>query len=337
MPLISIVVPVYNVEQYLERCLRSLQAQTFNDWEVIVVDDGSTDGSSAICKGFCGGDPRFKYIRKANGGLSSARNAALDVAQGDYIGFVDSDDWVEPDMFEKLREAAVATDADIVISGWVDEREEEGGDGASSVRRSFDPAVFSPHDALWLLLQDKDIKSYVWNKLFRREVVGAVRFDEGRIFEDTLTTYKLFLRSRKIVRIGDCLYHYLVRKSGISNNHRIMTRFQAYRASLERYCDVARLGVLSPREDLNLRRKMADGYVKTARRLCRSTHDFGRSMELMSELDAVLRQCCVNVGDLRPLSFKNRVLLFLLMCSRRLFYLSSVAFAPIKKKYIDKN
>ncbi len=330
MPLISIVVPVYNVEAYVGKCLRSLQAQTLKDWEAIVVDDGSTDGSSAICKEFCEGDPRFKYIRKANGGISSVRNVALDAAQGDYIGFVDSDDWVEADMYEKLLKAAVGADVDIVISGWVDERE-EGGDGASSLCRSFCPAVFSTHDALWMLLQDKEIKSHLWNKLFRREVVDAVRFDEGRIYEDTLTTYKLFLRSRKIVRIGDCLYHYLVRKSGISNNRRIMTRFQAYKASLERYCDVARRGVLSPQEDLSLRRKMADGYVKTARQLCRSTHDLGRSMELMSELDAVLRQCDVNVGDLRLLSLKNMFHGFLLKHSHRLFYLSSVAFTPIKK------
>ena len=314
------------------RCLRSLQAQTFNDWEAIVVDDGSTDGSSAICKELCEGDSRFKYIRKANGGISSARNVALDVAQGDYVGFVDSDDWVEPDMFETLLKTAVGTEADIVISGWVDERE-EGGDVMSSVRRSLSPAVFSTHDALWLLLQDKEIKSHVWNKLFRREVVGAVRFDEGRIYEDTLTTYKLFLRSSKIVRIGDCLYHYLVRVGGTSNNRRIMTRIQAYKASLERYYDVARLGVLSAQEELGLRRKMANGYVQMARRVCRSTCDFGRSMGLISELEATLRSCNVKAGDLRLLSSKNRVQGFLLRYSHRLFYLSSVAFAPIRKKY----
>lgn len=335
MPLVSIVVPVYNVEAYVGKCLRSLQAQTLNDWEAIVVDDGSTDGSSSICRELCAGDSRFKYIRKANGGLSSARNAALEVAQGDYIGFVDSDDWVEPDMFEKLHKVAADTEADVVISGWVEEREDEGG-GAAHVRRSFGAAQFSCHDALWLLLQDKEIKSYVWNKLIRRDVAAGIRFDEGRIFEDTLTTYKWFLRAKKIVRIGDCLYHYRIRNGGISNSRMIMPRYQAYKASLERYFDIMRLGVLSPKEETEITRKMANGYVKTARRLCRSTHDFKRSMELVTELDAMLRQHNVKAGDLRLLTPLNLILWFLMGLSRRLFYFASVAFAPIRKKYIDK-
>lgn len=330
MPLVSIVVPVYNVEAYVGKCLRSLQAQTLKDWEAIVVDDGSTDGSSAICRELCAGDSRFKYIRKDNGGLSSARNAALEVAQGDYIGFVDSDDWVEPDMFEKLHKAAVDTEADVVISGWVEERG-EGGGGAAAVRRSFGAAQFSCHDALWLLLQDKEIKSYVWNKLIRRDVAAGIRFDEGRIFEDTLTTYKWFLRAKKIVRIGDCLYHYRIRNGGISNSHMIMPRYQAYKASLERYCDIMRLGVLSPQEDDKLRFKMANGYIQVARRLCRSTHDFKRSMDLVAELNALLRSSRVRASDLRLLSHKNRAHWLLLRYSPKLFYLTSVALAPIKK------
>ena len=114
-PIISIIVPVYNVESYLERCINSILNQTFKNFELILVDDGSTDKSGEICDSFAGYDKRIRVIHKKNGGLSSARNVGLDVSIGKYIGFVDSDDWIDEFMYEKLYRNMIKTKSDIVI------------------------------------------------------------------------------------------------------------------------------------------------------------------------------------------------------------------------------
>ncbi|HEL7541574.1 TPA: glycosyltransferase, partial [Enterococcus faecalis] len=120
MPKISIIVPVYNVEKYLEKCVRSILAQTFTDFELILVDDGSPDSSGAMCDQFAEQDERVKVIHKENGGLSDARNAGIEIATGEYLGFVDSDDYIADDMYELLYTNIVKEDADLSICGIYD-------------------------------------------------------------------------------------------------------------------------------------------------------------------------------------------------------------------------
>lgn len=120
MPKISIIVPVYNVEKYLEKCVRSILAQTFTDFELILVDDGSPDSSGAMCDQFAEQDQRVKVIHKENGGLSDARNAGIEIATGEYLGFVDSDDYIADDMYELLYTNIVKEDADLSICGIYD-------------------------------------------------------------------------------------------------------------------------------------------------------------------------------------------------------------------------
>ena len=118
-PLISVIVPVYNVEQYLPKCIDSILAQTYENLEIILVEDGTKDSSGVICDEYAAKDARIRVIHKENGGLSSARNAGMEIARGEYFGFVDSDDWIEPEMYENLMALAQKYDADVFVKGYI--------------------------------------------------------------------------------------------------------------------------------------------------------------------------------------------------------------------------
>lgn len=207
--LISIIVPVFNVEAYLSRCLRSICGQTWHHLEIIVVDDGSTDNSLEICHELARQDRRIRLIRQTNQGQSCARNAALQVATGEFIGFVDADDWIEPDMYASLYNLLTRTDADIAVCSYFTEQ----GD-----RRRMHPAtngeqILDTTSALHKLAEDKTIRNYLWDKLYRRELFGTdLRFPEGRWFEDIAIMYRLFHRAKRIAVSDKALYHYTIRQ-----------------------------------------------------------------------------------------------------------------------------
>ena len=167
LPLISIIVPVYNVEAYLHQCLQSILDQTYTNLEIIVVDDGSTDHSPAICDHFAALDARVKVIHKKNGGQSAARNIGLDTASGEYIGFVDSDDWIDNDMYETLYNLISQYGADISACTHYLEYE----DGRPTVYRSKEEIMtFNHADVMKTLFEDKIIKNYVVEKLYKRDL-----------------------------------------------------------------------------------------------------------------------------------------------------------------------
>ncbi|EME3187758.1 glycosyltransferase, partial [Enterococcus faecalis] len=165
MPKISIIVPVYNVEKYLEKCVRSILAQTFTDFELILVDDGSPDSSGAMCDQFAEQDQRVKVIHKENGGLSDARNAGIEIATGEYLGFVDSDDYIADDMYELLYTNIVKEDADLSICGIYDVYE-----GKEPIVKSLIQGTFSREEALLLILQGNIISVHAVNKLYKRKL-----------------------------------------------------------------------------------------------------------------------------------------------------------------------
>lgn len=213
--LISIVIPIYNVEKYIDRCLCSVLEQTYSNLEIILVDDGSKDNCAAICDRYAAKDERIKVIHKQNGGLSSARNAGIAIATGEYIGFVDSDDYIHPRMFEKLLAAAASENAEIAVCHHYTERgkhlliEDPIGDQTK---------VFTGKEALFELVEDVNMKSYAWDKLYRLALFEGVRYPEGRNFEDIATTYKLFDKAERICQIPDFLYYYQIREDSISFN-----------------------------------------------------------------------------------------------------------------------
>lgn len=214
--LLSIIVPIYNVEKYLRRCVDSILAQTYKQLEIILVDDGSTDGSSAICDEYQREDSRIVVIHKTNGGLSSARNAGLNVAKGDYIGFVDSDDYVSNDMYELLFQKIKDSKRDIANIMYV--RAVETGEIIPSRVPHYKDENFSAEKFLEeLLLHVGDVS--VCSKLFPKELIGNVRFLEGVLNEDLLFFIELIKEINEIRFVGSTGYYYFVRKNSISSRY----------------------------------------------------------------------------------------------------------------------
>lgn len=214
-PLISVIVPVYNVERYLERCLRSLLGQTYRRMEFLLVDDGSTDASGAICDRFAAADNRIRVIHQKNAGVSAARNAGLDAAEGDYIGFCDPDDYIEPDMYEYLFALLLRKDADIAAcSGWYEH---------DKLRRYWfesppDEISLSSWEAIRELHRRRYLKASVSDKLYRRSVWEKVRFIEGLTNgEDYDAICRILEEGSRIVCGPQAKYHYVQRLSGASS------------------------------------------------------------------------------------------------------------------------
>ena len=213
---VSIIVPIYNTEAYLERCVDSLLAQTYPNLEIVLVDDGSTDCSPAICDRYATQDARVKAVHKPNGGLSSARNAGLDAASGEYIGFVDSDDYVSADMYRLLAERLDTSACDIANAMYV-RVDEEGKTYPSRVPHDSNEDVSSVSFVRELMLHTGDVS--VCTKLFRRELFFGVRFVEGKLNEDLLFMIEIFSRAKDVAFVGHVGYYYFVRSGSTSSGY----------------------------------------------------------------------------------------------------------------------
>ena len=212
--LISIIIPVYNVEDFVEECLNSVINQTYTNLEIIIVNDGSTDGSLDICKKFTK-DNRVKLITQQNRGLSGARNTGIENANGKYIGFVDSDDFIDIKMYEKLHEAIVRYDADIATCGRYIYRDDIIVKKAFNCNRS---KVFSKSEAMKDMLLSKCIDMAAWDKLYTRQLFDKIRYPEGENNEDLAIIYKLIDRCERVVHSGYSGYYYRVRVGSISKS-----------------------------------------------------------------------------------------------------------------------
>lgn len=218
-PLISVIVPVYRVEEFLRKCVLSVAGQTYRNLEIWLVDDGSPDRCGLICDEMAQDDPRIRVIHKANGGLSSARNAALDVARGEYYMFVDSDDWVEPCFCEKALEMVQREGVRLASFGfWVAEQGKDGEVRRKSARVATEEKHMTGSEAIRSLLRYEDaIYNYSMNKIYHRNLFEGVRYPEGRIFEDNAVTYLLLHRAGEIYVSREILYNYLRRKGSITS------------------------------------------------------------------------------------------------------------------------
>lgn len=231
-PLISVIVPVYNVESYLQACANSILKQTYTNLEVVLVDDGSPDRSPEICDQIAASDSRVRVIHKANGGLSDARNAGLEAVTGDLVGFVDSDDVIEPDMYEYLL-AGMSTGSGVVCCEVFKDYEYSKNYPVSHVDMTFEVPA-----ALEDLFFDRR-ENYAWNKLYRADLWRDVRFPVGMNFEDIVTVYKTFEAAGSITYLHEPKYHYIQRADSISGTKDYKFRRDIYRAIITRYDDVA--------------------------------------------------------------------------------------------------
>lgn len=214
-PLISVIVPVYNVERYLRQGIDSILGQTHRSLEILLVDDGSPDGCPAICDDYARQDARVRVIHQANQGLSAARNSGLDAATGDFIAFVDSDDWIESDMLASLLNGLRKHDAD--IAGCLPIPEIEDGITVHFPLESPDsPVRLDRVSALQELLRDRRLRNFSWSYLYRAKVFDGVRFPNGKRFEDIHTTYRTFMRAHHVVAMPFAKYHYRIRKGSIT-------------------------------------------------------------------------------------------------------------------------
>lgn len=209
---ISIIVPVYNVEKYLNKCVDSILNQTFKDFELILVDDGSPDNSGTICDQYAKEDPRVRVIHKENGGLSSARNAGIEVAQGRYLGFIDSDDYIAEDMYELLHNNIIKEDADLSICGIYD------------VYKGKDPKVLSEfrkvctkEETIKMVLEAKLISVHAVNKLYKKELFKDVKYPVGKITEDAAIIFQILEQCKKIAVDTTQKYFYFHRDESISS------------------------------------------------------------------------------------------------------------------------
>ena len=212
--LISIIIPVYKVEKYLEKCIQSVINQTYENLQIILVDDGSPDNCGKICDEYAKKDHRIEVIHKSNGGLSDARNKGLEIAKGEYIGFVDSDDYIESDMYEVLYNLLKQYNVDVSICNFYTVSQ-----GKIAIKNA-DNGIkeYNRIEILKEILLDNDIQSYAWNKLYKRELFGEIKYPVGKKYEDIGTTFYLLEKCNKVVVTGKPEYYYINRQDSIVNN-----------------------------------------------------------------------------------------------------------------------
>ena len=227
MDLISVIVPVYKVENYLDKCVQSIVNQTYQNLEIILVDDGSPDCCGEMCDAWAEKDDRIKVIHKENGGGAAARNAGLNIAAGNLIAFVDSDDYLAPSMYEKLSDVLCKTGADIAECNYLSVQDDDvqTPECHSVVKR------FSTKEALRSNLYNTACQTVIWNKLYRKQVVDPIRFVEGKTIDDEFFTYRVIGNASSIAVIDDCLYFYRQQSQSVMHQTYSLKRLVALEAS----------------------------------------------------------------------------------------------------------
>ena len=214
--LISVIVPAYNVEDYLVRCVDSILAQTYKNLEIILVDDGSKDSSGKLCDVLAQKDERIRVIHKANGGLSSARNTGMEAATGEYLAFVDSDDWIEPEAYQWMMELAEKYDVPMVCAGRYDADSDTGEKtvGLCPLKEE----VISGQELARRIFHWENIDSAAWDKLYKAELFRNYRYPEGKIVEDVPVTFHIALDAGRIAMCNKPVYNYFHRPGSITTS-----------------------------------------------------------------------------------------------------------------------
>ena len=274
---ISVIIPIYNSEKYLDRCIQSAVQQVYPNLEILLVDDGSVDSSGKLCDEWQEKDHRIRVIHKENGGLSDARNAGLDAATGDYIAFLDSDDYLAPDMLQNLFSAAKAADAKISICNFL--YVDEDGRPLSWRNRTFPirDEVISGLEAVDRTMMDEEKGWYyvtAWNKLYRKELFSDIRFPFGKIHEDEFIAHHLLGKCDRIACIRSVGYYYVQRPGSIIHSRNEMTNLHLSEAFLDRalYCACH-----------DLTRSAGYAYLKSAVFLCDAFSGFDPGPEFQAE------------------------------------------------------
>lgn len=229
--MISVIVPVYNVEKYLPQCIDSILAQTYTDFELIIVDDGSTDRSGQICDEYKDKDSRVYVVHQENRGVSAARNVGIDMAKGEYIAFVDSDDYVSGEYLEKLYNCLACNNADISICGMLSffDGKKLDSDLVESIKK--DRTVMTGREAcLSIYKMDGRVSVMPWGKMYKASLFDNIRYPIGLIYEDDATTPRLFYKAKNVAMFADALYFYRNREDSITNTSFSAKKFDGVKA-----------------------------------------------------------------------------------------------------------
>ena len=230
-PLISVIVPVYKVEKYLNRCVESIVEQTYGNLEIILVDDGSPDHCPAMCDFWTEKDSRIKVIHKSNGGLSDARNAGMKIVTGELIGFVDSDDWIAPDMYQYLYEAMKADNSDVAACG-VEMIWEDG--ILSRLLTKTGSCLLNREEAMEALIEESWLKQPVWYKLYKTDLIRSILFPVGKYHEDAFWSYRVIDAAERVSVIDYVGYYYWQRTGSIMGEEYSVKRLDAIEALEQR-------------------------------------------------------------------------------------------------------
>lgn len=232
LPLISVIVPVYKVEAYLDKCISSIVNQNYKNLEIILVDDGSPDNCPAMCDAWAAKDRRIKVIHKENGGLSDARNAGMAVATGDLMGFVDSDDWISPEMFQLLYENMQENGSDIAACGVEMVWEDKSAPSRMLTRPGC--CVLDAQDAMQKIIEESSLKQPVWYKLYKTALICNIPFPVGKYHEDVFWSYRAIGAAQSVSVMDTPCYHYVQRKGSIMGDSFSMKRLDALDAKVLR-------------------------------------------------------------------------------------------------------
>lgn len=274
-PSVSILVPTYNVAQFLDRCVASILAQTYTDFELLLIDDGSTDGTADHCARWAAQDARVRTLSQPHAGIASARNVGLTEARGAHVMFVDSDDWVEPDIVEFLLHRLWKTGSQISMARL--RFEDETGQEVKR-RRQLGDRVLSGRDAFVALQFERWLQSYSVARIYTRQLFTGVHYPDGKLIEDYITAPSIYAKAERVVSSGRYLYHYVQHGASImhSRSNAIELSKTFVDAVAERYAFACSSGLLTRREQELLRLKSIRRIVRhayTLRRLTGCTFD----------------------------------------------------------------
>lgn len=228
--LISVIVPVYKVEPYLNKCIDSIVNQNYKNLEIILVDDGSPDNCGAICDAWAEKDSRIRVIHKENSGGGMARNTGLDIANGEFVAFVDSDDYISIEMYEYLH-GLIGADVDVVECSYMD----VSNDDVDFSCGDADVQVYTAQEAMEEHISDRIFRQLIWNKLYRREVIGDIRFPEGKSIDDEFFTYRVLGNAKTLVHSGKICYAYRQQENSVMHAMGAQKRLQGVEAKILRH------------------------------------------------------------------------------------------------------
>ncbi len=311
--LISVIVPIYNVEKYLEKCITTIVNQTYKETEIILVDDGSTDSCPKICDNWLKKDERIKVIHKKNGGLSDARNAGIDIAKGKYICFVDSDDYLEKNYIEKLYFSLKENNTNISQCGikYVDENNRT----LKTIGYSSN-CLISGRQAIIESLNEHFVENeVVWNRLYKKNIFDIIQFPVGRIHEDEYVIYKILYNEEKISIISDALYCYRQSNTSIMRSNYNLKKFKDF-------CDAydEKIMYFRERNDIQIHDMVIRSYLSNLSNIyikLSNNREIGK--EVLQGIRVTYKKLYKKVTKSKNISIKNKLKVSIFYYSPKLY------------------